>query len=890
MPDDGLLVEERLSYEGLISKICMTLGWDPAHVKLHLSLILDSSGGRRVVKIKNDSHVKFMNRVDPMSCLDLYIDLEDITHEEREASLENNVSFGGFPRGGRASTSRNRDEEETPLFTQDDYREESDPDYIAPSESEEDCDVSRESYFEESDDERLENEERDCNPLSRRHVWAYERIDRIASQRKGVDYLIDETAPLAQQWECRYTYGDAPRSSTPPFRDQLTSLHVEDFRFNPTEEELVSHYLKNKILGIPLTDSDSQFLIDMDMYGKDATPWELFCSDQKNRFIIPWLPSFDPSGNVKVSEAVLYVLTKLSNVGKTEKSEKKQKNRVAGCGTWHGNRTKEPVTEADENGEYSRVIGFRRSFTFRSSTHETVGQWNMMEYNINPVAHNINPAQFDWEDIVLCKIKRDDSKSSLGGRLVSRKRKFSGSDTDTKSRKMVIMSSPSTYSYSSSSQISSYSEDERQSMNNNSLQGNCSNGSLLDSSANYDPEALQETIPGLEDSETVVENYSINEEDLSNSDLWFELDEFPKQLGLGEKFKPIYRRLGRILEAPLSVDFLNQVDHEIDFKGYASTVQSVQHRNEELIGHFLRNTILRQPLSPSESRVVIYKEMYGKEATPWELFHYEVDENNQLLLPWVTNVDPLGKIEADIDTESSDASIGGRLVSTSASSATSMDHGISKVVAAQEPSWAASVVDNTMNNSVFSSWGDQFQQQQQYLQPVMMMPAGVVHNQEPVNGGTEINTFLSSGQTHHQPAAGLSGETMDQLYEPQQEQYLQQLGRIVSSEESMPPLVDAEENVFNDKEFLDIGDDFFDVEGIIKYLNSNTTDDNVADQDPKHHHLFHDPTKTLSNYQLPSPANNHVEDTLKLKPPPPPPSRRWSKYDADFGFLLAKKK
>ncbi|CAI9099764.1 OLC1v1036628C1 [Oldenlandia corymbosa var. corymbosa] len=164
MPDDGLFVEERLSYEGLISKICMTLGWDPAHVKLYLSLIFDSPSGRYVVKIKNDSHVEFMNRVDPMSCLDLYIDLEDITQEEREASLEN-VSFGGFQRGERASTSRNRDEEETPLFAQDDYREESDSDYIAPSESEEDCDVFGESDFEESDDERLENEEMDCNPL-----------------------------------------------------------------------------------------------------------------------------------------------------------------------------------------------------------------------------------------------------------------------------------------------------------------------------------------------------------------------------------------------------------------------------------------------------------------------------------------------------------------------------------------------------------------------------------------------------------------------------------------------------------------------------------------------------------------------------------------------------
>ncbi|CAI9111746.1 OLC1v1012054C1 [Oldenlandia corymbosa var. corymbosa] len=69
-------------------------------------------------------------------------------------------------------------------------------------------------------------------------VWVYELIKRIVPQRKGVDYLIDETAPLAQRWECRYTYGDAPRSTTPPFRDQLTSLRVEDFRWQPYAQVL----------------------------------------------------------------------------------------------------------------------------------------------------------------------------------------------------------------------------------------------------------------------------------------------------------------------------------------------------------------------------------------------------------------------------------------------------------------------------------------------------------------------------------------------------------------------------------------------------------------------------------------------------------------------------
>ncbi|CAI9115247.1 OLC1v1016100C1 [Oldenlandia corymbosa var. corymbosa] len=287
-------------------------------------------------------------------------------------------------------------------------------------------------------------------------------------------------------------------------------------KFNPTEEELLSHYLKNKIMGHPLSDCESQFLIDINMYGEKATPWELFCSNSDQ--FIPWLQSVDISNKDKHSEEILYVSTKLKSVGKTNKSENKQKCRVAGCGTWHANNTKQPITVIDDNNGESILIGYRRNFTFRSPTQETIGQWNMTEYSINPIAFGLR--KFNCEDYVLCKIKRDHTKSSFDGKLVSKKRKFF--DTATNSRKKVMKSSPS----SSSSQISSYSEDEKQSMNNNNLlQVNSSNGFLPDSSTTYDQEALQETISGIEDSETVVENNSINQEDFSNSDLWFDFDE-----------------------------------------------------------------------------------------------------------------------------------------------------------------------------------------------------------------------------------------------------------------------------------------------------------------------------------------------------------------------------
>ncbi|CAI9090708.1 OLC1v1025533C1 [Oldenlandia corymbosa var. corymbosa] len=286
----------------------------------------ESLGGRRVVKIKNDSHVEFMNRVDPMSCLDLYMDLEDITQEEREASLEN-VSFSGFPRGERASTSRNRDEEETPLFAQDDYREESDSDYIALSESEEDCDVSGKSNFEESDDERLENEERDCNPLPRRHVyskmgkWDASCVDKdeftlkilirrkvednvdytVASAQKDVKTLLKVDVPYKRAWHGRRkaieaVYGDWTSNfeelpwyiATFKFTNHETVVEwewkegQEDEELDKHLDDIINQTHADLTLGAndEMEVEDIQILVDKDSSlpsqpppGKKAKPW-----------------------------------------------------------------------------------------------------------------------------------------------------------------------------------------------------------------------------------------------------------------------------------------------------------------------------------------------------------------------------------------------------------------------------------------------------------------------------------------------------------------------------------------------------------------------------------------------------------------------------------------
>ncbi|CAI9115189.1 OLC1v1016027C1 [Oldenlandia corymbosa var. corymbosa] len=122
------------------------------------------------------------------------------------------------------------------------------------------------------------------------------------------------------------------------------------------------------------------------MYGNDEkTPWKLFSPD------LPWQVPVDPLGKPNLNVQVLYVFTKLKNIGKTARSNNKMKNRVAGCGIWHGNTTKEPVSGCD-----GAVIGYKSSFTFRTSSKQaTIGQWNMIEYSLDLSGQGIS---LDFED------------------------------------------------------------------------------------------------------------------------------------------------------------------------------------------------------------------------------------------------------------------------------------------------------------------------------------------------------------------------------------------------------------------------------------------------------------------------------------------------------------
>ncbi|CAI9112010.1 OLC1v1012373C2 [Oldenlandia corymbosa var. corymbosa] len=167
------------------------------------------------------------------------------------------------------------------------------------------------------------------------------------------------------------------------------------------------------ILGLPFTEEEKRIFTAKNLYGDNGTPWELLTDD------LPWHKVLNSNRDIG-SQKVIYVFTFLTKAAKKNSNHSKNRNRVAGCGTWNVNSSAKPVRD---NCGFGRKIGESKNFTFESA-EQTVGQWTMTEYSIDAAANGIPEVQgINYSDYVLCKIKRDDSKSSKGGRIVSRKRK-----------------------------------------------------------------------------------------------------------------------------------------------------------------------------------------------------------------------------------------------------------------------------------------------------------------------------------------------------------------------------------------------------------------------------------------------------------------------------------
>ncbi|KAH7841782.1 hypothetical protein Vadar_034303 [Vaccinium darrowii] len=162
------------------------------------------------------------------------------------------------------------------------------------------------------------------------------------------------------------------------------------YLFRPTDEELLVFYLGRKIKGVPLP---CDVVIERDIYGVgDKAPWQIFFDKD------PW----EICKNGMKTERTIYVFTNLI------KASKNRIARIAGCGAWHAETALEQLVD-----DYGRVIGYKRMLCFQITNESgvmdkivTKGHWIMHEYSLS------GGGDGDNTECVLCRIKRDDSKST----------------------------------------------------------------------------------------------------------------------------------------------------------------------------------------------------------------------------------------------------------------------------------------------------------------------------------------------------------------------------------------------------------------------------------------------------------------------------------------------
>lgn len=149
------------------------------------------------------------------------------------------------------------------------------------------------------------------------------------------------------------------------------------FRFKPTEEELIKFFLSKRVRGQPLTPNP---ILECDLYGQ-RSPWEIF----------------DESANHHDDKNIWFCFTRL------KKRSKKRVSRVAGSGTWHGEKSAKEIVDSKNNNNV--VIGFKKTFTFKIKKKKT--DWIMHEFTLAD-HHEETSSEY-----VLCKIKKLKPKAVL---------------------------------------------------------------------------------------------------------------------------------------------------------------------------------------------------------------------------------------------------------------------------------------------------------------------------------------------------------------------------------------------------------------------------------------------------------------------------------------------
>ncbi|KAL2530220.1 NAC domain containing protein 32 [Forsythia ovata] len=171
---------------------------------------------------------------------------------------------------------------------------------------------------------------------------------------------------------------------------------IPGFYFTPTDEDLITFYLKPKAMRQPLPWDG---ILEKNLYGDNATPWVILTEND-------WEISRQTARAYEdsVSKDEMYVFTKLKKIGTV------RFGRVAGSGKWNDNQPFKYIK--NRQGE---IIGIKKIFTFKvkgekgheKMDHMEKGHWIMHQYTLAGVSL---VQEVKDSDYAICRIIRDLSK------------------------------------------------------------------------------------------------------------------------------------------------------------------------------------------------------------------------------------------------------------------------------------------------------------------------------------------------------------------------------------------------------------------------------------------------------------------------------------------------
>ncbi|KAJ0053592.1 hypothetical protein Pint_03052 [Pistacia integerrima] len=167
------------------------------------------------------------------------------------------------------------------------------------------------------------------------------------------------------------------------------------YRFCPTDEELVVHYLKRKVFGMPLPAS---VIPELDVF--QADPWSLPGDVKEKRYFF----SNNRSRNANESKCKL----------------------ADGSGYWKSIGKDKQIMGS---GSYKQAVGLRKTLVFRqgksANDHQTKTRWLMHEYRLLCPTTNLNSTQLisDWIVYRIFQRKRKPEKHESVSNLPSSRNK-----------------------------------------------------------------------------------------------------------------------------------------------------------------------------------------------------------------------------------------------------------------------------------------------------------------------------------------------------------------------------------------------------------------------------------------------------------------------------------